>query len=101
MENKNWKQVGTISVDAGLCWVGDPCYCITPDCDEHPAQTWSEFCNAISDHEQDAKQWNFKLGTPGLGVSVSTGYGDGSYPVFIRRNRDGRVAEVKVVFDED
>lgn len=26
----NWTQVGVIGVDSGLCWVGDPCYCVTP-----------------------------------------------------------------------
>jgi hypothetical protein len=24
--NENWKLIGHIGVDAGLCWIGDPCY---------------------------------------------------------------------------
>jgi len=41
---------------------------------------------------------NYALGHPGLGVVVSTGYGDGEYPVEVRRNEDGRIAEVRVRF---
>ena len=93
-----WTQVGTIGVDAGLCWIGDPCYCVTPDCAEHPADTWGDFCELLPDDGELSKQWDFHNGQPGLGVSVSTGHGDGNYPVFIRRTADGRVAEAKVVF---
>ena len=96
-----WEQVGEIGVDAGLCWIGDPCYCVTPDADSHPAPTWGEFCDKLGALEKNgAAQWDFPLGHAGLGVSVSTGYGDGCYPVYVRRAKDGRVAEVKVVFIE-
>lgn len=98
----NWQEVGMIGVDAGLCWVGDPCYCVTPDANSHPAQTWSEFCDQLEPFGEaynDVHQWNYKAGHAGLGVSVSTGWGDGTYPVFIRRDKEtGRVAEVRVVF---
>jgi hypothetical protein len=89
----SWEKVGEIGVDAGLCWVGDPCYCVTPDCTSHPAKTWGEFCKKIKarDCDRGFKQWD-------SGVSVSSGYGDGEYPVYIKRNDDGLIAEVKVVF---
>lgn len=100
MENNDWIKVGEIRVDAGLCWVGDPCYCVTPDADEHPTQTWNEFCDKLQTIEKrGVAQWNYKSGHRGLGVTVSTGYGDGVYPVFIRRNANGRISAVKVVFD--
>lgn len=97
--NKEWQEVGEIGVDAGLCWIGDPCYCVTPDADEHPAKTWYEFCDKLDDN--GVTQWNYKAGHPGLGVSVQTGYGDGVYPVYIKRNKEGRVIEVKVVFADE
>jgi len=101
MEEK-WELVGHIGVDAGLCWIGDPCYCVTPDVDEHPANTWDEFCNKLQKIEKrGVAQWNYKLGHRGLGVSVSTGYGDGVYPVYIKRGDEGRIAEVKVMFMND
>ena len=43
-------------------------------------------------------QWDFKNGISGLGVTVGTGYGDGCYPVFVRRSKEGRIAEVRVKF---
>ncbi len=93
---EEFEQVGVIGVDAGLCWIGDPCYCVTPDANSHPAPTWSKFCALLGD--DDVHQWNYApLGHAGLGVSVSTGYGDGEYPVYVVR-RAGRIAGVFVDF---
>jgi len=90
--NTNWERVGSIGVDAGLCWVGDPCYCVTPDASSHPAETWDEFCAKLRKGEKEGvMEW-------ASGVSVSTGYGDGEYPVYVKRDSDRRVVEVKVVF---
>lgn len=106
MSKTKWVEVGEIGVDAGLCWVGDPCYIMTPEASESPAETWHEFCDKLwekaekSGHE-GVVQWQYRLGHDGLGVSVQTGYGDGTYPVYVRYNEEGRVAEVKVVFIGD
>ena len=93
-----WKKVGIIGVDAGLCWIGDPCYCVTPDANEHPAKTWKGFCRELFKTKGETKQWNYKKGHPGLGVTIHTGYGDGVYEVYVKKNEDGRVSEAKVVF---
>ena len=96
----NWEKVGSVGADSGLIWVGDPCYCVTPDCNEHPAETWDKFCDKLFKNEKNGVcQWNYKMGHAGLGVSVSSGYGDGVYDVFVKR-KDNRIAEVKVVFIE-
>jgi hypothetical protein len=110
----SWEYAGVIGVDAGLCWVGDPCYIMGEDATEHPCKTWSEFVNKLYPadsmsndgdghltHKIDKlgfQQFNYKRGHAGLGVVVSTGYGDGEYPGFVKRGRDGIIAEVKVVF---
>lgn len=91
-----WQKVGEINVDAGLCWIGDPCYCVTPDAKSHPAKTWDEFCDRLED--SGVTQWDFYPGSTGLGVSVESGYGDGLYPVEVRRAEDGKVAEVRIRF---
>lgn len=101
MKTSNWEKVGVVGVNTGTLWLGDPCYCVTPDGSNHPAATWPEFCDALLEKEKatpGAAQWNFKLGRPGLGVTVLTGYGDGAYPVEVRRTPDGRIAEVRVKF---
>jgi hypothetical protein len=93
-----WEYAGSFGVDAGLCWIGDPCYCVTPDCTEHPAKTWSEFCDKLETIEKDGiSAWPCKMGHNGLGVCVSSGYGDGEYPVYVKR-QDGRIKEVRIKF---
>lgn len=99
MNKTEWEQVGVIGVDAGLCWVGDPCYIIHSEPNKDLGKDWLDFCDRLCDGEiSGTKQWNCNLGQPGLGVTVSTGYGDGEYPVFVKRNSEGRIAEVKVKF---
>ena len=89
--------VGEFAVDAGICWIGDPCY-VLPDDASHAdsVRDWSKFCTAIG--EADTTQFNFKQGHTGLGVCVSTGWGDGMYPVYIERSEEGRVAKVVIEF---
>ena len=97
-----WEEIGVIGVDAGMCWVGDPCYCVTPDADEHPAKTWGEFCEQIEKgqfYDNEYQQFCYKMGHQDLGVCVSSGYGDGTYPVFIKKNGEGRVVGLMVKFD--
>ena len=100
-----WEQVGEIGVDAGLVWVGDPCYCVTPDADSHPAKTWDEFCELLYPSGDDVhsapvcKQFNYAAGHAGLGVCVSTLDGDGTYPVFVKRDERGGIVGVMVRFD--
>lgn len=90
--------VGHIGVDAGLCWIGDPCYVIAKDC-SNVFNSWKEFCEQIEGDYPTMKSFNYAAGHEGLGVCVSTGYGDGTYPVYITRNREGRIASVTVKFD--
>jgi hypothetical protein len=102
---KTRKQIGEIGVDAGLCWIGDPCYILhsepTP---KALGKDWEEFCSNLHDDDQypTSKQFNYDLGHAGLGVVVSTGYGDGVYPVYAEFSDDGRIANVCVEFiDQD
>jgi hypothetical protein len=32
---------------------------------------------------------------------MSSGWGDGTYPVLIRRNEEGRIAEARIVFIDE
>ena len=95
-DRSEWKQVGEIGVDAGLCWIGDPCYVVAKD-SSHVFESWDSFCSQLFDSENKNGNKNHKQWT--AGVSVSTGYGDGTYPVFIQTNRDGRCVGVRVDFD--
>lgn len=92
----DWQHAGEVAVDAGLIMVGDPCYAAEKD---HPIHDWDKFCSLIrKDSDGWATQLKFNGTTPGQGVVVSSGYGDGIYPVYIKLDDHGDVAEVKVVF---
>ena len=98
---EGFELAGHIGVDAGLCWIGDPCYILHAG-DNFPKKdlgsNWVEFCNLL-DFSNGSKSFGYDAGHEGLGVVTSTGYGDGFYPVYIKKNREGRVVEVRVLFD--
>lgn len=93
------KKIGMIGVDAGLCWIGDPCYVFGEDATKKWPK-WSDFCDTIKDEYPTIQQYDYPKGHEGLGVLVSTGYGDGLYPVYAEIE-DGRVKSVTVHFMED
>jgi hypothetical protein len=120
IEADTWIKIGTIGVDAGMCWIGDPCYIVRlphtknskfedlaalPDSPKEFGEDWKDFCNNFWDKQEKSKepavQFNYDKGHPGLGICTSTGYGDGEYDVFIKKNKEGRVAELKVVFIDE
>jgi hypothetical protein len=93
-----FEEIGVIGVDAGLCWVGDPCYVLHKSQAEKPKEIgkdWGDFCHRL---KGDTTQFNYDLGHAGLGVAVSTGHGDGTYPVSVRKTKDGHIAEIRIVF---
>lgn len=88
----DWQIVGTVGVDAGLMYLGDPCYLGDNEFN------YSEF---IDDpifkkvYSKGAANYNGHTG-----VVCTTGYGDGSYNVFVKKYGN-RVAEMKIVFIEE
>lgn len=62
-------------------------------------QDWGEFCEALRRAGNPrVVQFRYDRGHKGLGVCVSTGYGDGSYPVYAEFDAEGNVAKVWVEF---
>jgi hypothetical protein len=98
-----WQKIGTIGVDAGMCWIGDPCYIIGKDATES-WDTWRDFLRDLGRPYKGFKSFPYKMGHEGRGVVVDSGFGDGVYPVMARFDSGCRVAEVRVIFireDED
>ena len=88
---KRKRRVGHIGVDAGLLWLGDPCYVLPDDSTHNPGRDWETFAETmLTLPSPQVKNFN------GLGVCLSTG-GDGSFPVDVTLV-DGRVQSVKVTF---
>lgn len=101
--------IGTIGVDAGCVMVGDPCYHVGDDTDgrEHMGKTWSEFCEKwlLKRPLQDVVKIPYPLGHEGQGIVVTSGWGDGVYPVYIKRGEENRIAAIVIdfmgVFEEE
>ena len=107
--NSDWKQIGTLGVDAGCMLLVDPCY-ILPD--SRLDQNGKPFKEAPYDYEDmlkemEAQGWprEFWVKPKGysqpLGLIVESGYGDGEYPVFAQYDRNGRLVRVMIDFDYD
>ena len=91
--------VGHIGVDAGICWIGDPCYILHTEGDlpKEIGENWEDFCDKLGEEYPTMKSFNYNMGHEGLGVCVSTGYGDGSYPVYAKVEGN-RVKSIEVKF---
>lgn len=94
---KETKQIGECLIDSGLLWIGDPGSIFQTEDDSSMIQQkigdWERFCEKT---ENDEGYTSFE----GLGVAVSTGIGDGIYPVFATL-LDGYVIDVFIQFLDD
>tara|TARA_R110000824_G_scaffold203257_7_gene387668 strand:- start:105 stop:449 length:345 start_codon:yes stop_codon:yes gene_type:complete len=95
-----WEQVGSVGVDAGNIWIGDACYVFHKSSEELAAhglgKDWSDFADIISFKTSFDTDKYIEFSD---GMLIESGYGDGVYPVQVRKNTDGRVVEVRVLFD--
>jgi len=85
-----WELAGQAGVDSGQILLGDPCYFLTKE----------KYQELLDIRKQD----EFKSASVVLpyrmasGVVVDSGYGDGNYNVYIKKNHEGRVMEARIVF---
>jgi len=91
------KRLGTVGVDSGLCWIGDPCYVLPDGSEYNPGRAWDKFCDALNESDKPGEPTAHNFDS--IGVCVGTGYGDGEYPVTAEISSDGRVMSVTVDFD--
>ena len=100
-----WEKIAEIGVDAGMVWVGDPAYSMTPDTPYPIATTWQGFVQQVFQRPfetQGFARFEKVDGWGDVGVAVVSGDGDGVYPVYVRRDpTNGRVAELRVVFADE
>ena len=62
-------------LEAGLYYVGDPCYCFS-----HSTTTWSEFCNSV---DKTCQGIFVNADNTKSILALSTAYGDGCYTGFV------------------
>jgi len=115
------KEIGIVGVDSGQILICDPCYIDSEwkktknDDDIFNKKFDGEFsyagcCQAtLKDKEGDeGGQLNFALGHAGAGVAMTSGFGDGGYPVIAKiknygtdEEPDWRVKEAVIKFIAD
>lgn len=92
-------RIGNVWVDSGQMMLGDPCYFSSwkdgPAGFDRPGEySYAGACTASCSDDKAGILGN------GLAAVFSTGYGDGSYPVDVIYNSDGRVVAVTIRFDD-
>ena len=96
------KQIGTVFVDSGSVWVGDPCYVIGGDA-SHAVEDWNAYHKNLTDlgfwGNQDASIEPLGIG---VGMHIQTYWGDGEYPVFAEMEDSGRIKSITIdLYGED
>lgn len=79
-----------LDVDSGLLAAGDPSF-REPE-DEDPV-------DFAQNYEETAVMVDKPNGWPGKGVVVRD-LGEGTFPVYVKRNSQGRIKALKIVFDD-
>lgn len=99
--------VGHCGVDSGQIMFADPCYVkdfkfedeftadIKADARGEYPFTYNGASSATCSEEQAGQLGN------STAVVMSSGWGDGCYPVYVKFGYDGRVASATIVFDSD
>lgn len=100
------KLVGHCGVDSGQIMFADPCYVsdfkfedefttdIKPDARGEYPFTYNGACSATCSDEQAGQ-----LGHS-TAVVMTSGWGDGCYPVYVKYGDDGRIVSATIVFDD-
>ena len=93
------KRIGSVGVDSGLMYVGDPCYIVGADSTiMRKTPTWDEFYKAYLDHDDRVSIVAPVTAEASLGIAVSSGYGDGVYPVYADFGADGVIRRLTIEF---
>tara|TARA_R100001082_G_scaffold55651_1_gene30670 strand:- start:2807 stop:3124 length:318 start_codon:yes stop_codon:yes gene_type:complete len=100
-------KIGSIGVDAGMCFIGDPCYTLPDDASQRTIldvdgnDLWNRIIKAMANKLYTSMSYitknRFNEYAEGLGVCVTTGHGDGEYPVYAEIE-DGVVKSVTIKF---
>ncbi len=101
LTKRGWEYVGMVGVDSGQLMIVDPCY-VDAGTPENRREGFSYdrwLTQLFNDHDVNSThkalgvEWDI---LPGGAVIAPTAYGDGGYPVFVRKNREGFIVAMQV-----
>jgi hypothetical protein len=95
---------GHVDVDAGMVMIGDPCYLEGWQGhsfgDDRPGEfSYAGACTATLSDDGCGELQHPATGSVGAAFACSSGYGDGTYPVYVTYNSEGRIVGLRVEFD--
>jgi len=95
------KLLGRFSVDAGLVWIGDPCYIMhkNGNLSTSLGYDWDNFVELVGSEDYKSFEHD-KTGEEGLGVMVRTPGGDGMFPVIGFFDNEDKIAFVIIDFND-
>lgn len=98
--------VGHCGVDSGQILLTDPCYVSSFKHDEQYEPTAPNSKNEYPFSYNGACGATLSKAQAGqlagsMGVAVTSGWGDGVYPVYADFNEHGRISSVTIVFDDE
>ena len=103
-----WELVGEAGVDSGQIIVVDPCYVINDEAELLKFAESKDFNDVDATYDELLKARDKNNGLTVAfkdGIVTNTGFGDGSYKVYIKKENQGdwgeRVSELKIVFISD
>jgi hypothetical protein len=99
MINKELELIGYCPVDSGQIILVDPCYLNTWkggyfDSKSPKDNDYQRACEITLKNKHAGQTFN------NMAVVTSTCWGDGQYPVYVTRNREGRISSVIIDFDD-
>ena len=106
----DWELVGECGVDSGQIIVVDPCYVISDESDLDKFKESGDYNDVDATYEEllkerDVRNSNNLTDAFKFGIVTNTGFGDGEYNVYIKKEKQGdwgeRVSELKIVFIGD
>lgn len=86
-----WAEIGEIGVDAGLAGFFND----KPDYQKEGR--WVDVCRSIDDDEMTGVKYFFNKD----GFFSHSGYGDGSYKVYARKDKKGQIVGLQIMFIDD
>ena len=103
IKKSKWELVGYCAVDSGQIMIVDPCYVLPDGVGDKVTEDQYVYQNLI----ERGKRCNWKnteeeimfSGTNGTGVNLSGFGGDGNYPVYVKKDKNGLQLEVKIILN--
>ncbi len=105
MKKPTWVLIGKCAVDSGQIMLVDPCYVLPEDKKNSTDEAYT-YKQLLKERNDKLSQKFIFSGIGGSGVIVSSGFGDGMYPVYAKikeikyKNgfKEKRIAEVRIKF---